>query len=71
LHLLLEEYGVTSEYLPEKKDTSAVVGALSRLDVENLKIQEEALRIFSKSEISNIINIKSIILMYTALNFKE
>jgi hypothetical protein len=39
--LLLEEYGVTFEYLPGKKNMSTVVDALSRLDIDNLKIQEE------------------------------
>jgi hypothetical protein len=36
--LLLEEYGVTFEYLPGKKNTGAVAGALSRLDIDSLKI---------------------------------
>jgi hypothetical protein len=39
--LLLEEYGVTFEYLPEKKQTNVVADALSRLDIDSLKIQEE------------------------------
>jgi hypothetical protein len=39
--LLLEEYGVTFEYLPGKKNVAAVVDALSRLDIDSLKIQEE------------------------------
>jgi hypothetical protein len=38
LALLLEEYGVTFEYLPGKK---SVADALSRLDIDSLKIQEE------------------------------
>jgi hypothetical protein len=80
--LLLEEYGVTFEYLPGKKNV--VADALSRLDIDSLKIQEEeVLKILSGSEnnsISNIksiipiqfiSNIKSIIPMHTALIFKE
>jgi hypothetical protein len=39
--LLLEEYGVTFEYLPGKKNVSPVADALSRHDIDSLKIQEE------------------------------
>jgi hypothetical protein len=41
--LLLEEYGVTFEYLPRNKHKNAtvVVDYLSRLDIGILKIQEE------------------------------
>jgi hypothetical protein len=41
--LLLEEYGVTFEYLPGKKqkNVGTVAVALSRLDIDSLKIQEE------------------------------
>jgi hypothetical protein len=51
--LLLEEYGVTFEYLPEKKQTNVVTDALSHLDIDCLKIQEEkeeVLRLFPRSE---------------------
>jgi hypothetical protein len=43
--LLLEEYGVTFEYLPGNKQKNAVTvaDALSRLDIDSLKIQEEEL----------------------------
>jgi hypothetical protein len=63
--LLLEEYGVTFEYLPGKKN---VVGdALSRLDIDDLKIQdEEALILLSEAQISNIK-----FPMHTALIFIE
>jgi uncharacterized phosphosugar-binding protein len=62
-HLLLEEYGVTFEYLPEKKNV--VADALSRLDIDSLKIQEEeVLTLLSGSENSSIP-------MHTALIFKE
>jgi hypothetical protein len=37
--LLLEEYGVTFEYLPGKKHV--VADALSRLDMDSLNIQEK------------------------------
>jgi hypothetical protein len=37
--LLLEEYRVTFEYLPKKKNV--VEDALSCLDIDNLKIKEE------------------------------
>jgi hypothetical protein len=68
--LLLEEYGVTFEYLPGKKNV--VVDALSHLDIDSLKIQEEeVLTLLSGSENNSISNIKSTIPMHTALIFKE
>jgi hypothetical protein len=68
--LLLEEYGVTFEYLPGKKNL--VADALSRLDIDSLKIQEEeVLTLLSGSENNSISNIKSTIPMHTALIFKE
>jgi hypothetical protein len=39
--LLLEEYGVTIEYLPGKKQKNVVADDLSCLDIDSLKIQEE------------------------------
>jgi hypothetical protein len=39
--LLIEEYGVTFEYLPGKKNVVAIADDLSRLDINSLKIQEE------------------------------
>jgi hypothetical protein len=41
--LLLEEYGITFEYVPGKKqkNVAVVAGALSHLDIDSLKIQEE------------------------------
>jgi hypothetical protein len=66
--LLLEEYGVTFEYLPGKKNV--VADAFSRLDIDSLKIQEEeVLTLLSGSENSSISNIK--FPMRTALIFKE
>jgi hypothetical protein len=72
--LLLEEYGVTIEYLPGKKQKNVVADALSRLDIDSLKIQdnkEELLTLLSGSENNSISNIKWTIPMHTALIFKE
>jgi hypothetical protein len=68
--LLLEEYGVTFEYLPGKKNVLA--DALSRLDIDSLEIQEETeevLTLLSGSENNSISNIE--FPMHTALIFKE
>jgi hypothetical protein len=66
--LLLEEYAVTFEYLAGKKNV--VTNALSRLDIDSLKIQEEeALTNLSGSENNSISNIK--FPMHTALIFKQ
>jgi hypothetical protein len=66
--LLLEEYGVAFEYLPGKKHN--IADALSRLDIDSLKIQiEELVTFLSKSENNNISNIE--FPMHTALIFKE
>jgi hypothetical protein len=68
--LLLEEYGVTLEYLPGKKNV--VADELSRHDIDSLKIQEEeVLTLLSVSENNSINNTKFTILMHTALIFKE
>jgi hypothetical protein len=57
--LLLEEYGVTFEYLPGKQQKNDVADALSRLDIDSLKIQEEeVLTLLSGSENNSISNIK-------------
>jgi hypothetical protein len=70
--LLLEEYGVTLEYLSGKKKKNVVADALSCLDIDSLKIQEEeVLTLLSGSENNSISNIKSTIPMHTALIFKE
>jgi hypothetical protein len=68
--LLLEEYGVTFEYLPGKKNV--VADALSRLEINSLKIQEEeVLTLLSGLENKGISNIKWTIPINTALIFKE
>jgi hypothetical protein len=72
--LLLEEYGVSFEYLPtnKQKNVGTAVDALSCLDIDSLKIQgEEVLTLLSGSENNSISNIKCIIPMHTALIFKE
>jgi hypothetical protein len=72
--LLLEEYGVTFEYLPgkQRKNVSTVADALSRLDIDSLNIQEEeVLTLLSGSENDSISNIKFQNPMHTALIFKE
>jgi hypothetical protein len=57
--LFLEEYGVTFEYLPGKKQKNVVADALSRLDVDSMKIQEEkGLILLSGLENNSISNIK-------------
>jgi hypothetical protein len=61
--LLLEEYGVTFEYLPGKKqkNVGTIADALSCLDIDSLNIQEETqevLTLLSGSENNNISNIK-------------
>jgi hypothetical protein len=70
--LLLEEYGVTFEYLPTNKQKNVVTDALSRVDIDSLKIQEEeVLTLLSGSENYSISNIKLRLSMHTALIFKE
>jgi hypothetical protein len=70
--LLIEEYGVTFEYLPGKNNMCNVVDALSRLDIDSLEIQEvteEALILLSGTKNNSISHIK--FSMQTALIFKE
>jgi hypothetical protein len=74
--LLLEENGVTFEYIPgnTQKHVVVVADALSCLDIDRLKIQEEKQEVstlLSGSENNSISNIKLIIPMHTALIFKE
>jgi hypothetical protein len=71
--LPLEEYGVTFEYLPGKKNVGTVANALSCLDIDSLKIQEEeeVLTLLSGSENNSISNFKITVPMHTALIFKE
>jgi hypothetical protein len=72
--LLLEEYGVTFEYLPAMKNVAAVADTLSRIDIDSLKIQEqnqEVLTLLSGSENNSISNIKVTFPMQTALIFRK
>jgi hypothetical protein len=56
----------------ERKNVGTVADALSRLDIDSLKIEEEeVLTLLSGSENSSISNIKCTIPMHTALIFKE
>jgi hypothetical protein len=63
--LLLEEYGVTFEYLSGKKNV--VADALSRLNIDELRIQDEEAFTFLPELENNNINFPT----YTALIFKE
>jgi hypothetical protein len=57
--LLLEEYGVSFEYLRGKKNVGTVTDVLSCLDIDSLKIQEEeVLTLLSGSQNNSISNIK-------------
>jgi hypothetical protein len=68
--LILEEYVVKFDYFPGKKNVAVVVDALSCLDIDSLKIQEEeVLTLLSRSENNSISNIK--LTMHTALIFKK
>jgi hypothetical protein len=72
--LILEKYGVKFEYLPGKKQKNVVADALSYLDIDNLKIQEETEEVstlLSGSENNSISNIKFKNPMHTVLIFKE
>jgi hypothetical protein len=73
-HLLLEEYGVIFKYLPGKINVGTIADALSCLDTDSLKIQEqeeELLTLLSGSENSSIYNIELTIPMHTDLIFIE
>jgi hypothetical protein len=77
--LLLEEYGITLEYLPGKIQENVVADALSCLDIDSLKIEIECLNIqeedvltpLSGSENNSISNINPIKPIHAALIFKE
>jgi hypothetical protein len=64
--VVIEEFGVTFDYIPGKKKKNVVGDAFSLLDIDSLKIQEEeVLTLFSVSENHSISNIK--FPMHTAL----
>jgi hypothetical protein len=68
----LEEYGVTFEYLSGKKNVGTVADALSHIDIDSLKIQEEEVfTLLSGSENNSTSNIKSTIPMHTSMIFIE
>jgi hypothetical protein len=56
--LLLKEYGITFEYPPGKKQKNVVADALSRLDIDSQKIQEEEAFTLLGSENNSISDIK-------------
>jgi hypothetical protein len=61
-------------YLPGSKQKNIVADALSRLDIDSLKIQEnkeESSTLLSGSENNSIINFKLTTPMHTALIFNE
>jgi hypothetical protein len=73
--LILDEFGVTFEYLPIKKNVTAVAYDLSHLDIDSLMIQEkkrkeEALILLSGPEHRSIINSKLTIPMHTSFIYK-
>jgi hypothetical protein len=69
--LLIEEYGVSFEYLTRKKNITVVADTSSCLDIDSLNIQEEeALTLLSGLENNIISNIKLVILIHTDLIFK-
>jgi hypothetical protein len=68
----LKEYRNIFKYLPGKQYLALVADALSRLDIDSLKIQEEeVLTLLPGSENNSISNIKLTIPMHTALIFKK
>jgi hypothetical protein len=70
--LLLEEYGVTFEYLSGKRGVAVVADALSHHDIDSLKIQVgEVLTLLPGSENNSISSFILSIPMHTALIFKE
>jgi hypothetical protein len=72
--LILEEYGVTFEYLPGNKKVDLVADALPRLDIDSLKIQEETqevLTLISGSENNWIINVKYTMPIYSTIIIKQ
>jgi hypothetical protein len=70
LLLILEEYGITFEYLLGEKNV--VADALFRLNIDSLKIlEEEVFTLLSGSENNSISNIKSTTPMHTSMIFKE
>jgi hypothetical protein len=72
--VLVEEYGVSFEYLPGKKlkNVAVVADTLFCLDIDSLKIQEEEmLTLLSGSENNSISDTKSTTPIHTALIFKE
>jgi hypothetical protein len=72
--LLLWKYGVTLKYFPGKENIAVFLEALSCLDIDIPKIDDdkkEVLKILSVSENSSIRNIKLTIPMRKALKFKD
>jgi ABC-type iron transport system FetAB ATPase subunit len=68
--LLLEEYGLTFEYIQGKKNVGSCCGCLFHIDIDR-DSRRKSINTFSGSENKSISNIKSTIPIHTSLIFRE